>query len=467
MAPYAICCVGSLLECTPRYLIGTIVKNCERLKYHIYDIFVCHIRFTVVSNLADVQEILMKRPKVFRRSRIYQTPITLIGLEKSVALVESSIWSNQRKVFSPPFSKMNVASTMSDIHEESEKFCVYLKDLATSSDNAVDMLHASTYFGCKAFGKVAFGISDDEKNYFFSLQYVEDLSDMLQYISQRMLFPLPQFIWRWSPKYSYEIKAKEASERFQKCAEDVIRNAQNDLNDPNIIPPLHLNFVGNLLKAFENKKFSHDEMISNVLVVAMAGTDPVAVGLCWALYFLSQNPKICHDLRKELSSLDATLPISEQYNGMKLCQACYTEAIRLHGPAFHIDLQPIDKNSNVVLQSGTIIRPNDNILIPLEALKTHPDVFEKPKEFNPYRWMVEDKEKLQKMNRYCLTFGHGPRICPGYEIAPAMGTIALASIVKHFTFQLACPPEEIYRIVAFTVTMNKMPFIFTPIKYID
>jgi cytochrome P450 len=300
-------------------------------------------------------------------------------------------------------------------------------------------------------GRVALGISD-ESNYFFSAQYIDDLSDMLQYISQRMLFPLPQVIWSHTPKYQYELKAAKAAERFRECANEVIASGRQD------------NFVGHLLKAVDNNKFTLDEVISNVLVVAMAGTDPVAVGLCWAMYFLSQDPAVVKDIRQEINSLDASLSPSDRYNGLKLCQACYMEAIRLRGPAFHIDLQAIDKSCPITLASGTVIRPYDNILIPLEAIKTNPTVFARPNEFDPYRWFEQDKAKLALMQQHCPTFGHGPRICPGYEVAPAMGTLALASIVDHFDIELACPCDEIYRIVAFTVTMNKMPFKLTPVK---
>ena len=388
---------------------------------------------------------------MFRRSDIYQRPITVVGLKQSVALVEGPTWSTQRKVFSPSFSKMNVNNMLDDIYKESESFCEYLLTKSLKSQ-PVDMLHASTYYGCKVLGRVALGISD-ESNYFFSHQYIDDLSDMLQYISQRMLFPLPQFIWRYTSKYSYEVKASQAAQRFRDCANEVIASGKQD------------NFVGQLLKAVDSNKFTLDEVISNVLVVAMAGTDPVAVGLCWAMYFLSQDPVVVEDIRKEISSLDKSLSSSDRYNGLKLCQACYMEAIRLRGPAFHIDLQAIDKTIPITLQSGTIIRPNDNILIPLEAIKTNPNVFNQPNEFNPYRWFEQDKVKLAEMQQYCLTFGFGPRICPGYEIAPAMGALALASIIDHFDVELACPKDEIYRIVAFTVTMNKMPFKLTPHKH--
>ena len=44
----------------------------------------------------------------------------------------------------------------------------------------------------------------------------------------------------------------------------------------------------------------------------------------------------------------------------------------------------------------------------------------------------------------------------------AEGPFLLAHIVHTFDLSLACPPEEITRIMSITVNPNKMPLIFTP-----
>ena len=97
----------------------------------------------------------------------------------------------------------------------------------------------------------------------------------------------------------------------------------------------------------------------------------------------------------------------------------------------------------------------------LDGVKLDPHVFEDPLSFNPYRWMTDDAEKLARMSAVAqLTFGGGPRICPGMDLALVEATFCVANIVRRFDFTLTCSPSEIYRTLAVTAMINKMPFRF-------
>ena len=45
------------------------------------------------------------------------------------------------------------------------------------------------------------------------------------------------------------------------------------------------------------------------------------------------------------------------------------------------------------------------------------DVFEHPEEWNPDRWLSNDKQKLVEMNKWDWTFGSGSRMCLGKNLA--------------------------------------------------
>jgi cytochrome P450 len=60
-----------------------------------------------------------------------------------------------------------------------------------------------------------------------------------------------------------------------------------------------------------------------------------------------------------------------------------------------------------------------------------------------------------------MSFGYGPRECPGMALSLAEAPLIVAHIVRHFDFKLACPAEEIERVTGITVGPNKMPIIFT------
>lgn len=51
----------------------------------------------------------------------------------------------------------------------------------------------------------------------------------------------------------------------------------------------------------------------------------------------------------------------------------------------------------------------------LRDVLQNPDVFEDPNEWRPDRWLTEDKDKLDEMNRSFVPFGRGSRMCLGIK----------------------------------------------------
>lgn len=65
--------------------------------------------FLVVTDPETVKEVLAKRPKTFRRPRLFEAPFTVLGLwPHSLFVAEGSIWNRLRKATAAPFNKQNV-----------------------------------------------------------------------------------------------------------------------------------------------------------------------------------------------------------------------------------------------------------------------------------------------------------------------------------------------------------------------
>lgn len=112
------------------------------------------------------------------------------------------------------------------------------------------------------------------------------------------------------------------------------------------------------------------------------------------------------------------------------------------------------------LANGIEIRPNDTVLCTIEHLMTDPDVFPNPFQFNPTRWLTSSNTQLEKMNNVFFSFGYGSRLCPGIHLAKLEGELALAHIVRDFDLELGCEPEEVHRILRFTVRSDRIPIKF-------
>ena len=143
------------------------------------------------------------------------------------------------------------------------------------------------------------------------------------------------------------------------------------------------------------------------------------IGLVWTLYFLSLNPHIVRDLReREVDRImhdvhTNTISKEDALDTLSFTAICFKEAMRLRGPASHISVELADKSSTYTLKSGRIVYPTDLLFCSFDTLKRDSSVFDRPEVYDPYRWLTSDADKLTKMDSYIMTFGHGPRICPG------------------------------------------------------
>ena len=446
--------LGSMFELSTTTMFETLAKY-NKLYGPVFDIFILSRRFTVLSAYEDVKETLLKRPKVFRRGGRLDLAFRKVGLGDGILIKEGSEWSKQRRVVAPPFSKQNIARLGEDIWVEASRFAEDLQQQSAKNE-AVDFVYASTFFTLGVIGRVAFSFTDSNGGYFYSKQFLDDLKSLLVFTSQRALFLFPDFIWNMSPKYKYELDAIAAAKRVKECGLSVLEYARSQ--------PQGDSFIHHILRASDDSKFSDEEVISNVLTFFVAGSDTTSLGICWALYFLSQNPSIIQDIRKEVNNLDSSCSAVEKLRHLRLTFAAVNEALRLRGSVTVLILRLVE-NTPYKLQSGVVIHPNDIVMNNLEGLKRDPKIFDDPEIFNPYRWMIDGNDKLNLMTSVAqITFGGGPRICPGMDLALMEATFCIANIIRHYDLELACPPSEIYRFIAVSAQINKMPLYFHSIS---
>jgi cytochrome P450 len=67
----------------------------------------------------------------------------------------------------------------------------------------------------------------------------------------------------------------------------------------------------------------------------------------------------------------------------------------------------------------------------------HPDFWDKPEEFDPDHFAPDARSGR---NRYAWSpFGAGPHLCIGNNFALMEGTLLLALMARHFTFEATAP----------------------------
>ena len=76
---------------------------------------------------------------------------------------------------------------------------------------------------------------------------------------------------------------------------------------------------------------------------------------------------------------------------------------------------------------------------------------DRPREFLPGRWLGEDDIEAPDQKAF-LTFGAGPRFCPGRNLAFLEAKTALAMIAHNFEISLDPTAEPVTELLGFTMS---------------
>ena len=83
-----------------------------------------------------------------------------------------------------------------------------------------------------------------------------------------------------------------------------------------------------------------------------------------------------------------------------------------------------------------VLKRDDLVMVVPAAMQMDPEFFPDPKTFNPENFSKENKAKRSP---YCFfSFGQGPRACIGMRFAQLEAKMALATVLRKYTFK-ACP----------------------------
>ena len=112
--------------------------------------------------------------------------------------------------------------------------------------------------------------------------------------------------------------------------------------------------------------------------------------------------------------------------------ACIKETLRFDPPANDV-FPRTSPPTGYTLTDGTFIPPGVAVGTNPWSNNRDPAVFgPDADEFRPGRWLDQDKEKVRDMERFNNTFGFGPRICLGKELAEQELNIFLKRFWEEF-----------------------------------
>lgn len=167
----------------------------------------------------------------------------------------------------------------------------------------------------------------------------------------------------------------------------------------------------------------HDEL----LTIFFAGHETTAVALTWVWYLLASHPELEKKLHVELATtLGGRTPTVDDLARLPYTRMVFEEAMRLYPPVWSFPREALedDEMDGYQVPAGTLM-----LLCPYITHR-HPDLWERPDEFEPEHFSQERTAARPPYVYY--PFGAGPRTCLGNHFAMLEGQLILAMVAQRY-----------------------------------
>uniref|UniRef100_A0A672V559 Cholesterol side-chain cleavage enzyme, mitochondrial n=1 Tax=Strigops habroptila TaxID=2489341 RepID=A0A672V559_STRHB len=218
-------------------------------------------------------------------------------------------------------------------------------------------------------------------------------------------------VWAWDAIFS----------QADKCIHNVYRDLRLQHKSTT-------EYMGILCSLIMQDKLPLDDIKASVTEMMAGGVDTTSMTLQWAMFELARAPGVQEQLRAEVlaAKREAAGDRVKMLKTIRLLKAAIKETLRLHPVA--VTLQRYT-TQEVILQDYRI-PPKTLVQVGLYAMGRDPEVFPKPEQFIPQRWLGADPKHFKG-----LGFGFGPRQCLGRRIAELEMQIFLMQILENFKIE--------------------------------
>ncbi|XVF00624.1 hypothetical protein REPUB_Repub04eG0016800 [Reevesia pubescens] len=195
-------------------------------------------------------------------------------------------------------------------------------------------------------------------------------------------------------------------------------------------------FIDVMLSVLDDGKTSEQEADITIKATCqsllLGGNDTTVLTLTWTLSLLLNNRKVIKKAQEELEAhvgKDRQVEESDMKN-LPYLQAIIKEALRLY-PAAPLSAPRAAMEDCTV--AGFHVPKGTRLLVNLWKLMRDPNVWEKPSEFMPERFLNEHPDfDIRGQNFEFLPFGSGRRMCPGVTFAIQILHLGLARLLHGF-----------------------------------
>ena len=191
---------------------------------------------------------------------------------------------------------------------------------------------------------------------------------------------------------------------------------------------LKLNFIERMLKNTDSGSLSLEEIVSESIVMFLAGQDTTATLLAQTIASLAQNPDIQEKLYREIKDISLDDTDSPGQSAHPYLDLTIKESLRLNAGVPATQRQVI-KDTTIL---GHEVHAGSKVFVSLNTINQSETYFKDPFIFEPERWVPGNRLWTPLMP--LIPFGGGNRVCIGQKMAQVETKWALVRLLQMFKF---------------------------------
>nr|AYM55642.1 cytochrome p450 [Croton stellatopilosus] len=391
----------------------------------------------VISNPDVIKEVLMKTGNgVFER--IPHNPQAKLLFGEGLLELDGEKWALHRRIANQAFIMERVKGWVPEILESTMKMVRKWEEIRGERDEfEVEVNKQLHELSADIISRTAFGSSFEEGKRIFSLQ--EQQTVLFSQAVRNVYIPGFRFL-----PTKKNIQRRNLDNETRESIRTLIKNnSSTSQNSRNLLSLLMTPYKNN--QNGNEEKLTEEEIIDECKTFYFAGKETTANLLTWALVLLAAHQEWQDKARQEVFQIcvrDELLG-AEHLNNLKIVNLIINEALRLYTPAVSVTRQVTKdvKLGKLDIPAGT------QLYFPLTAIHHDTEIWgEDANEFNPSRF-----NELKRHLASFFPFSIGPRICVGQNLALVEAKIVLATIIRHFSFELS--PTYVHAPILFITMM--------------
>ncbi|XP_041485753.1 cytochrome P450 2C15-like [Lytechinus variegatus] len=177
-----------------------------------------------------------------------------------------------------------------------------------------------------------------------------------------------------------------------------------------------------------------DDIWMCVFDLFFAGTETTSSSLLWFMLVMASKPDVQDKVMSEIDRVVGRerAPCFDDRKDLPYVDATITEVLRFR-PVAPVGVGHVTAK-DVKIREYTIPKHTE-ILINILAIHLDPNLWDKPEEFNPERFLSEDGKTVIKQDAFTV-FGAGRRVCLGEQLARMEFFLFATTLMQRFQFQL-------------------------------